>query len=242
MPLSKIASCAQRRDMSAGGKEGSGSSPSKEGGDDDNENDFAMDDFGAPDELDDDIDTTLKKLEDNDEDVTPELASDLVARMVEATTRKFNERNDMGIIISNITPHTISALRASRISTNEIRAAGSELYSLPIEKKVTAELHIDLLNLSKSAREALELLAGPRLCGSYVKISCSQYPSKEENRAHIISQIDRLVSAAKVSVGEEVELTPLENWEDVAGEVEKQASDEVKEAGSLSLLLGEAKA
>lgn len=210
--------------------------------DEEEDDEFAMEGFQVEEEKEEDIESALAKLSKQEEDEsTPQLASDLVARMVEATTRKLDNRVSIQAVLPAITSHTVSVLRASRISINTIQATGSSILGYPIENKVTAEVNISQLNLSTPARTALEILAGPRLKGDYVKIACNQYPTREENRVYIVSQIDRLVSAAKESVGDPVEQTPLETWHNVVEEVQKQASGEITEAGGVSLLLGETK-
>lgn len=207
----------------------------------DSEEQFGIDGFEILEEVEDeDIEATLQKVQTEEEDITPELASDLVARMVEATTRRMNERTSASLL-SCITPHTIACLRATRISTNTIQAAGSDLLKHPIEKKVTADIDVDALNLSRPARMALEILSGPRLRDNLVHIGCNRFPSLEENRAHIVTQIDRLVAGAKTAVGEELDLKPLHTWDEIRQTVNQVASEEVKEAGGIHFVLGETK-
>ncbi|KAI0564733.1 Ribosomal protein S24/S35 [Gracilaria domingensis] len=205
------------------------------------ENDeFGMEGFEVIDETEDEADPVDQATSMEEDDITPELASDLVARMVEATTRRMTERTSASLL-PVITPHTISCLRATRISTNKIRTSLPEPQTYPIEKKVTAEISIDSLSLSRPAAEALRLLSGPRLKEGLVRIGCNRFPSLEENRAHIVTQVDRLVAAAKTAVGESLDLTPLRSWDEIREEVEKTATEEIQEAGSVQLVLGEAK-
>lgn len=214
--------------------------------DDDDEEDeddvaFGTEDFDVEEEESVDVEDVLKALNESEEEITPELASDLVDRMVKGAIEKFDGRPGPENIIQHISPHTISTLRASRITTNFIRASASDVLAHPIEKKVTAEIVIERLGLSRPARHALEILSGPRLKENSIKFACNQYPSVDENRAYIISRIDRLVMAAKIAVGEPVDTSLLETWEDIRNEVERQAHEEIEEAGSVSDVLGETK-
>lgn len=233
----------QSRSFSTGGKRDDDSSKSKHDQTPQNEDDtaFGLDGFlhNVDIEEEDSTNVTIEDLTDS-EDVTPELASDLVSRMVSASARSFAERNSIdGQILNAITPHTVSVLRASRICTNQVFAASSETYVYPIEKRVTAELLPERLNLSAPALEALRILSGPRDHGDYIKLSFDRYPTKEENRAFIVTKLDRLVSAAKLAVGDTVNTTPLNSWEEVTQEVQRQAVEELAEAGSLEKVLGQ---
>lgn len=205
---------------------------------------FGMEDFltTVADENDKpDMEMMLNDMQDKQE-TTPEIASELVARMVDATARALEKQRSVhGNVLSALTPHTISVMRASRICTNVIHASNSSMMEYPIEKRVTAELHVNRLDLSLPAREALVQLSGPRVRdnGAWIKLSCDKFPTKEENRAYIVTRLHLLVSAAKNAVGESVNLTPLETWDDVVREVERQAADEIGEGGSVQRVLGE---
>ncbi|CAN8063903.1 unnamed protein product [Agarophyton chilense] len=223
-----------------------GSIDNKKSGDGENDSgavveddEFGFEGFEIVDET-EDADPVDQAINMDDEDITPELASDLVARMVEATTRKVTERASASLL-PFITPHTISCLRATRISTNKIHTAMPEPYSYPIEKKVTAEINVSSLNLSAPAAEALRVLCGPRWKEGLVRIGCNRFPSLEENRAHIVTQIDKLVATARACVGESLDLRPLRSWDEIKEEVGKIATDEVQEAGDIRHVLGEAK-
>lgn len=208
------------------------------------DDDFGMDDFVTTVHEEDenlDVEAMLNNLQDKP-DATPEIASELVARMVDATARALEKKTSVhGNVLSAFTPHTISVLRASRICTNTVHASLSSMIKYPIEKRVTAELYLDKLDLSAPAREVLLQLSGPRVRenGAWVKLSCDKFPTKEENRAYIVTKLDLLVSAAKNAVGQSVNLAPLETWDDVVREVERQATDEIEEAGSVQRVLGE---
>lgn len=206
------------------------------------EDEFGMEGFELDEDIDDEeLSQVLEKVADGQE-VSEELASDLVERMVKAATTRLAERNDSRTnILSALTPHTLFVLRASRITTNRVIEAGSYYTPHILDNKVTAELHIDQLELSRPAQAALEYLAGPRLREGYVKISCNKYPSMQENRARIVTQMDKLVAAAKEAVGENVDQTPLETWDAVRNEVEIQAKEDIEEAGDLGYVIGEAK-
>lgn len=230
--------CFSTTDGSKGGKE---SLPTDAGDDAEEDDEFSMEGFETLENEPEDLESVVEALSNETEDITPELASDLVSKMVEAAKKTIDKPRHGGNIISHISPHTVSVLRASRITTNHIKAAGSDYLPHAIEKRVSAEVNVDLLNLSQTAHEALRILSGPRWKGSYIKLSCSDYPSMEENRTHIVSQIDRLIAGAKNAVGEEVDTLPLRNWSDVVQEVNRQAKEEIEETGDVSLLVGEAK-
>lgn len=240
------------RAFSTPGKGGSGDEgkDADEPGDDINsdkeeeeeEDEFGLSGFDIKFDEAEDLESKLEDLTEATEEVTPELASKLVAKMVESASRSLTEKSPAkGDVISAITPHTISVLRASRISTNAVQASGSDMYRYPITNKVSAQINIEDLGLSRSAEEALKYLSGPRVRGDVVKFSANKFPSQAENHAYAVSLIDRLVVAAKSAVGETVDSTALETWEDVVEEVKRQAGEEVVEAGSVSLLLGESK-
>lgn len=213
----------------------------------DDEYDEEEDQFGLSGlELDDidgeDPEAALNELSGAGEDVTPELASEMVARMVKTASRSLTGKVfAKGDILSAISPHTISVLRASRVATNSIHAALSDVLVPPITKKVVAQISIAELNLTKPAEEALKYLAGPRLYGDVIRFSANRFPSRTENQTFIVSQLDRLVLAAKTAVGDTADTTPLESWEEVVEEVKRQAAEDILEAGGLSLLVGEPK-
>lgn len=212
-------------------------------GDDDGDDDadgFGLEDFVTHDISEDtSVEEIVEKLD--DKELTPELATDVVARMVDAQTRSLQARTSIsGKVLASITPHTVSVLRASRISTNTVHASGTGFERYPIERRVTATLSVPQLALSEPARHALLILSGPRLrdddCSIY--ISCDRYPSKEENHAYVVTRLHRLVLEAKAAVGESVDLTPLDGWDDVVREVQRQATKEVEEAGGVYQALG----
>lgn len=228
--------------------------PAGDADDEDIDDGFGMDDFlVADDEADDDLHSRMQKLEGRasssasdpgDAMATAELTSDLVNRMVSHLTR--DDQLSQGDILPHVSPHTIAVLRAARICTNSVMASlaaasTSSDAMYPINRRVVAHLDIDALDLSPPASEAVRLLAGPQRMqqgGRFVKVSCDKFPTKVENRTYIVSRLHALVKQAKLAVGEEVDETPLNNWEDVVAQVEQQAEDEVREAGSVQNLLG----
>lgn len=218
-------------------------SSSNDGESDDGEDDaFGLSSFDLGDMDDADLDASLQDEPVTDESLTPELASEMVQRMVKSAARSLLDQSPRkGEILTAITPHTISVLRASRICTNSIYAALSDVHVLPITKKVNTVLHVSELKLSNPAVEALKQLAGPRVHGEEIRFSANKFPSREENQALIVSQLDRLVREAKNSVGEEVDLRRLESWDEIKEEVTRQAGEDIIEAGGLSLLIGEPK-
>lgn len=224
--------------------------------DDDIDDGFGMDDFLVADDAgdaaaDDDLQSRLAKLEgqadasasDSDDPMsTAELTSDLVSRMVSHLSR--DDQLSQVDILPHVSPHTIAVLRAARICTNSVvastAAASDSMY--PINRRVVAHLDIAALGLSPPATEAVRLLAGHQRLqhrGRFVKVSCDKFPTKVENRTYVVSRLHSLVKQAKLAVGEEVDETPLENWDEVVADVEQQAADEVREAGSVQNLLGQ---
>eukprot|EP00177_Eucheuma_denticulatum_P007947 GFKZ01014465.1.p1 GENE.GFKZ01014465.1~~GFKZ01014465.1.p1 ORF type:complete len:275 (-),score=51.60 GFKZ01014465.1:189-1013(-) len=218
-------------------------SGSNDGENDDEEDDaFGLSGFDLGDIDDVDDDPSLQDAPETDEGLTPELAAEMVQRMVRSATRSLMDQSPRkGEILTAITPHTISVLRASRICTNSVHAALSDVYVLPVTKKVNTVLHVSELKLSNPAAEALKQLAGPRVHGEEIRFSANKFPSREENQALIVSQLDRLVREAKYAVGEEVDLKKLESWDEIKEEVTRQAGEDIIEAGGLSLLIGEPK-
>lgn len=205
--------------------------------------DFGLDDFLVHEE-EHELTTSTKSIQKKLENI-PEsqldqtLALEMVDRMVAATksTMEYPANRD---ILSSITPHTISVLRASRIITHSVQAAGTDVFKYPIEKRVKAQLWVDQLNLSPPARKALLLLAGPRVKeeGVWIKLSYDRFPTMEENRAYIVTLLDRLVAAAKTAVGDHVDQTPLSGWSDVVEAVRQQTQEEINEAGTIERVLG----
>ncbi len=161
------------------------------------------------------------------ENITPELASEMVSRMVAAATKKPTGPDRFSnYILTTITPHTIAVLRASRIATNEIFGTGATLEDYPINRKVTAVIDVPNLNLSAPANEALEILAGSRYKDGRILISCNKFRTSAENQAYAISRVDKLVRAAKDAVGDEVDVRELKSWEEVTDEVAVQLAGE----------------
>lgn len=203
---------------------------------------FGLDDFLEHEEEDvsDSAESLQKKLESTPKSELDEsLALEMVDRMVAATKASLEApvRRDM---MAAISPHTISVLRASRIITHTVQAAGTDTFKYPIEKRVKAQLWVDQLELSPPAREALLMLSERRVKeeGAWIKLSYDRFPTMEENRAHVVTLLDRLVAAAKTAVGDHVDRTPLANWDDVVETARQQAQEEIKEAGTIERVLG----
>lgn len=205
---------------------------------------FDLDDFLVhEEEVTPSVEDVQKEIDGTPEsELSDELASELVDRMVAATKLTPQGRRRPNIL-NEITPHTVSVLRASRIVTYTVTASGTNIFTYPIERRVKAELWVDQLNLSAPAREALLILAGRRVQqgGSWIKLSYDRFPTKDENRAYIVTLLDRLVAAAKNAVGEEVDRTCLNEWRDVVEEVRRQAASEIEDVGGIENLLGSSK-
>lgn len=205
--------------------------------------DFGLDDFLVHEEeeqLTTSTESIQKKLENTPESQLDQaLALEMVDRMV-AATKSTLESPASRDILSSITPHTISVLRASRIITHSVQAAGTDVFKYPIEKRVKAQLWVDQLDLSPPAREALLLLAGPRVKeeGAWIKLSYDRFPTMEENRAYIVTLLDKLVAAAKTAVGDQVDQTPLSDWSDVVEAARQQTQEEINQAGTIERVLG----
>lgn len=231
--------------MSVGSSGGSGSGRKGDDdgdgdGEDEEEDEFGTIGFDVDDEEDvASVEDEMSALTDSN-DVTPELASELVARMVKAATRSGPGEASSHGVLPKISPHTISVLRASRICTNNVFAAGSHLYEYPVCKKVVALVEVPRLNLSRPAREALKALAGSRFTNDVVKISCNRYQTSAENQAHAVAVMDQLVGAAKAAVGDPVDESPLGSWDEVVQEVGRQASENADEAEQVDFLLTDA--
>ena len=215
-----------------------GNSSSK--GPDDGEVD-ELDEFGfsfAPDEQEDEAALKLEQLSSVPEDITPELASELVSRMVAATKKGAIGADDAGkVILDALTPHTISVLRASRVVTNDVFAPGADVDSYPIIKKVTAVVNVPKLNLSAPANAALKALAGSRCKDEFVKIGCNKFGTSAENQAYAISKLDLLVRRAKEAVADPVDLRRLETWKDVEEEVQCQLKNDDLNSDEINFLL-----
>lgn len=232
-----------RRFVTSGnGKNDNSSKPGDEGEEEEEEDEFGLSGFDMDVSDEGELDATLKEISESSTPVTQELASDLVERIVQSASRSLTETTaPRSGILHTVTKHTVAVMRASRISTNTVEAAVVAGHDYPIVRKVTGIVDIARLGLSKPAEEVLKQVAGPRVRDGIVKISSTQYPSKAENELHVVSLIDRLVSGAKYAVGDSLDASPLESWGDVLAEVERQAEDEIAEAGDVSQLLGEQK-
>lgn len=162
----------------------------------------------------------------SDEDVTPEMAEELVERMVAAASTTASSSGSAYGIGGVITRHTISVLRAARFTTNEVFSPGADPDSYPINRKVAATLDVEQLALSPPAREAMRGIAGSRDKGDHVVIGCARFRSSEENLTFAVATLEHLVRAAKEAVGERVDSTVLSDWSDVEKEVRKQYEDD----------------
>lgn len=178
----------------------------------------------------------LEKLADVGESVTPALAGEAISRVVAAAAEAVaGPTLGKADVLAAISPHTIEVLRACRMATNEVYFASSDFMPLmPIAKKVGVKMDIADLGLGRPAEEALRYLAGKRVKEGEVQFSVNRFPSRAENHYYALSLADRLVSAAKVAGGESVSGEPLETWEEIAQEVERQAG---KEGGMVLNLL-----
>ena len=161
------------------------------------------------------IDTT------GDEEVTPEMATELVERMVAAATAT-RSAEGRAPLRDGITAHTISVLRASRITTNEVLCPGATDEDYPINRKVVAELDVASLGLSPPAEVALQGIAGSRWTDGRVRLACYRLASSEENQAVAVARLEHLVRAAKGAVGEVVDERALASWDEVREEVGRQ--------------------
>lgn len=64
-----------------------------------------------------------------------------------------------------------------------------------------------------------------------IKVSCNKFPTRQENKAWVISRLHYLVAEAKKAVGEPVDDKPLAEWSDIEAEVKTQASEQVEQVG-----------
>ncbi|PXF42691.1 hypothetical protein BWQ96_07577 [Gracilariopsis chorda] len=79
------------------------------------------------------------------------------ARMVETASQRNKERTTASVL-PVITPHSISCLPATRISTNKIETFVPEPYTHPIEKKVTSSSReLQMITLHENASKARNL-------------------------------------------------------------------------------------
>ncbi|PXF49572.1 hypothetical protein BWQ96_00642 [Gracilariopsis chorda] len=79
------------------------------------------------------------------------------AHMVKAATLRKTEQTTASVI-PVITPHSISCLRATRISTNKIDRFVPEPYTHPIEKKVTSSSgELQMITLHENASKSRNL-------------------------------------------------------------------------------------
>lgn len=211
--------------------------PPGEGDDDDDDDMFDLSNFEMEELVEDDENLDPDDLSNISKDTPQEIAAEIVDRLLHSTPD--SQPPVKPDIIPYLTPHTISVLRASRITRNAVYEAVPFDYVHPITRKVIAYLQLKQLGLSESAEEAVKVLAGKqRVHGDLIKVVANKFPTKEENQMLAVSRLDRLVRAAKEAVGEEVEGRKLESWDDVKGEVGRQAGEDILEAGSLSVLLG----
>ena len=163
-----------------------------------------------------------------EEDVTPEMASELVERMVAAASATAAAAESAAYGVGGVvTPHTVAVLRAARFTTNEVLSPGAVQDDYPLNRKVTATLDVAQLGLSPPAREALRGIAGSRYKDDRVGIGCVRFRSSEENLTSAVATLEHLVRAAKQAVGEQVDETVLSDWTQVEAEVRKQCGDEV---------------
>lgn len=156
------------------GDDSKGKPPTTDKPDDDM---FGMDDFVTssvedekqPEDAEADMLQKLSDLEKANakvENLTPEMASELVSRIVSGTTttsEKILSSSYKQNILPFISSHTISVLRAARLASNYVYSSASsedEYKTYPICRRVVGHLDISLLSLSEPAKQALILLAG----------------------------------------------------------------------------------
>lgn len=216
-----------------GGKKGPEIQPEAEG-DDDFEDEMSFnEEVEVEEELPSlEVDDTVS----DESELTPEIASDLVERMVAAVTSMPKAGGDGGMIATGIsdgiTAHTIRVLRAARLSTNEVLSPGSVPEDYPINRKVVAHLDLARLEgLSVAAKEAMIAISGNRYKRSddRIKIVANRFRTSEENQAFAVSTMEKLVRTAKQAVGETIpqdEEKKLESWDEVQAEVKKQLQGE----------------
>lgn len=205
-------------------------------------NDDFEDEMSFNEEIEEEEEVPTLELDDtiDESEMTPEIASDLVERMVAAATSMPKAGSGGGMIASGIsdgiTAHTIQVLHAARLTTNEVLSPGSVPEDYPINRKVVAHLDLDRLQgLSIAAKEAMIGISGKRYNGTdnKIKIVANRFRTSEENQAFAVSTMEKLVRTAKQAVGESVSEEKLESWEDVQAVVKKQLEGEYVEVDAL---------
>lgn len=225
---------AQFRLLTSGKKDGDGQAPPPIGDVEDEFEDMSFS-IGVDEP---EIPVTVDEEPDDSREITPELASELVTRMVASVTEKSSGPSNISrSAMTKISPHTIEVLRASRITTNEVVAPGATFENYPINRKVVAEVDLARLRLSDPAGEALRIIAGKRHRGDHVVIACDSFRTVEENQALAVSRLDRLVRAAKEAVGDDVDCREIESWTELEQEVSSQLSSSEPDQTTVSFLL-----
>lgn len=151
--------------------------------------------------------------------ISQEDADALVSAMVSAASKGMSDELVARAVPPPLTVHTLEVLRCSRISTNKVFSVVKAGYKYPISQKVSAQIDLKHLGLSRLARAALEEISGPRLREDVLTINVQKFATSEENVVHIIGLMARVVEAAKTSVGESFDSRVLESWEDVLSTV-----------------------
>jgi Mitochondrial ribosomal subunit protein len=182
-------------------------------------------------------DAAARALADAPSDITPDMASALVTRMVEAATAAAGGgATAAGVAVPRpppMTAHTLSVVRAARITTHSVIAAAGSKHRYPISAKVTARVDIGLLRLSRLARAALEEIAGPRLVGNILTINVQKYATSAENEAHAVAVMGRALAEARLAVGETIDDAPLDSWDGVIAAVKQQTARDSEEVRAM---------
>jgi hypothetical protein len=174
-------------------------------------------------------DSALQKLASAPADIAPHLAKALVERIVAEVGQAVGPSV---VAPLTVTRHTMRVMLAGRIVTHDV-ITHMRTSNYPIAAKVTAQVDLDILGLSVLARVALEQIAGPRLRDNILTVNSNKYLTRAENQVHVVGLASNAIAQALVSVGENVDETPLSTWNDILRDVKDISSDDPADVQTL---------
>jgi Mitochondrial ribosomal subunit protein len=163
-------------------------------------------------------------------DMTPAQADALVRSMVSAAARSADPGTAALAAPPPLTVDDLNVLRHARIETNHIVSVGGERR---IERKAVGRVDLKALGLGRLAVAAVEEIAGPRCRDGMLRIVGDRYRSSEENVAWVASQLGKVVREAKNAVGDDVNDTVLETWDEVLGAARSAVEDDTPEVRTM---------
>ncbi|KAJ8905752.1 hypothetical protein NDN08_002257 [Rhodosorus marinus] len=163
---------------------------------------------------------------------------DQLVGVVEKANQKDLTDSDVQSEYTRITKHLLQVFKYTEFDTFKVFSYDGEKLGYPENRIAVATYHVGESDLSFVAKHAVALIAGRGFNKEkeIVKMSSGRYNSGVENQLFLGTMMERLVREAKLSVGEKVPESDLEDMSDSWDQIVK-ASEETFGFDSLKTLM-----